>query len=130
MRHSQRETPGVVIIILAKATVGIIAAVDRAGFTGLRTCRVNLEKDGRIVEGTKNMISKGDHVLNHFHVDCTKKPAENLINIFGAMSICFIIGTTVVHHGTYAINMVPPMIGAMLLILQMHRATFGKNVYL
>ncbi|KAK3591194.1 hypothetical protein CHS0354_003820 [Potamilus streckersoni] len=124
------QSQGVPIIsgaILITATVGIIAAVDRAGFTGLLTCGVKLEKHGHFVEGTKNMISKGEHVLNHFHVDCTQKSPKDL-NIFGAMLIWFIIGTTVVHHGTYAINMVPPMIGAISLIL--HRATFGKIVYL
>ncbi|KAK3591186.1 hypothetical protein CHS0354_003812, partial [Potamilus streckersoni] len=114
--------------ILIKATLGIFAALESAGFKVLCTCGVNLEKDGHIVEGFKNMISKGDHVLKHFHVDCIKKSPEKLRDFIGATSIWLLIGTSVVHHGANARNVVSHIIGAWSLIL--YSATFGRNVYL
>ncbi|KAK3592317.1 hypothetical protein CHS0354_000873 [Potamilus streckersoni] len=109
--QSVGQTMNVVIIraknisgaILTTATIGIFAALENAGgIKMLLTCGVNQETDGHIVEVIIYMISKGDNVLQHFHVDCTKKSPENLRNFIGATSIWLIIGTTVVYHGTYA----------------------------
>ncbi|KAK3591195.1 hypothetical protein CHS0354_003821, partial [Potamilus streckersoni] len=42
-----------------EATVGIIAALERAGFTLVGTSGVKVEKDGHIVEGIKKNDIRG-----------------------------------------------------------------------